>query len=80
MYGGMEISEAKRLRALERENTELKKMVTELSLDNQTALTVNAGTANPTPECYYGRSSESTTTVLVGQPVNSKFRSALHSS
>ena len=34
-YGGMEISEAKKLRELERENSELKKMVAELSLDNR---------------------------------------------
>ena len=33
-YGGMEISEAKKLRALEQENSGLKKMVAELSLDN----------------------------------------------
>jgi putative transposase len=32
-YGGMEVSEAKKLRELERENAELKKMVAELSLD-----------------------------------------------
>ena len=34
-YGGMEASEAKRLRQLEDENTRLKKMVADLSLDNQ---------------------------------------------
>lgn len=32
-YGGMDVSEAKKLRELERENTELKKMVADLSLD-----------------------------------------------
>ena len=32
-YGGMDVSEAKKLRELERENSELKKMVAELSLD-----------------------------------------------
>ncbi len=32
-YGGMEVSEAKKLRELERENAELKKMVADLSLD-----------------------------------------------
>ena len=32
-YGGMEISEAKKLRELERENGELKKMVAEQALD-----------------------------------------------
>ena len=32
-YGGMDVSEAKKLRELERENAELKRMVAELSLD-----------------------------------------------
>jgi putative transposase len=32
-YGGMEVSDAKRLRELEKENGRLKKMVAELSLD-----------------------------------------------
>ncbi len=34
-FGGMEVSEAKRLRNLERENAELKKVVAELTLDNR---------------------------------------------
>jgi putative transposase len=33
--GGMEVSEAKRLRALERENAALKRLVGELTLDNR---------------------------------------------
>lgn len=33
-YGGMSTGEAKRLRALEKENVRLKKLVAELSLDN----------------------------------------------
>jgi putative transposase len=32
-YGGLEISQAKRLKSLEKENARLKKMVAELSLD-----------------------------------------------
>jgi putative transposase len=32
-FGGMDVSEAKKLRELERENGELKKMVADLSLD-----------------------------------------------
>ena len=32
-FGGMDVSEAKKLRELERENTELKKRISELSLD-----------------------------------------------
>ena len=34
-FGGLEVSEAKRLRNLERENAELKKVVAELTLDNR---------------------------------------------
>ena len=34
-YGGMEISEAIKLRALEEENRKLKRLVADLSLDNQ---------------------------------------------
>jgi putative transposase len=41
-FGGMEVSEAKRLRDLERENAELKKMVAELSLDNRMLKDLNS--------------------------------------
>ena len=34
-YGGLELSEAKRLKALEEENGRLKALVAELSLDNK---------------------------------------------
>src|SRR5262249_6628887 len=34
-FGGMEVSAAKRLRALQRENAELKRLVGELTLDNR---------------------------------------------
>lgn len=34
-YGGLEVSDAKRLRRLEAENSRLKKLVAELTLDNQ---------------------------------------------
>ena len=34
-YGGMEISDARRLRALEEENRRLKHLVADLTLDNQ---------------------------------------------
>lgn len=33
-YGGLDISDAKRLKALEKENERLKKLVADLSLDN----------------------------------------------
>jgi putative transposase len=33
-YGGMRVDQAKRLRELEKENTRLKKLVADLSLDN----------------------------------------------
>jgi len=41
-YGGLEVSEAKKLRELERENAELKKMVAELSLDNRMLKDLNS--------------------------------------
>ena len=34
-YGGMDVSEAKRLKELEKENARLKKLVAELSLDKE---------------------------------------------
>ena len=39
-YGGMEVSEAKRLRQLEDENRRLKSVVADLTLDNQALKTV----------------------------------------
>jgi putative transposase len=41
-FGGMTVSEAKRLRELERENSELKKMVAEQSLDIRMLKDVNS--------------------------------------
>ena len=41
-YGGMEVSEVKRLRELERENSELKKIVAEQMLDIRMLKDVNA--------------------------------------
>lgn len=41
-FGGMEVSDAKRLKALESENTRLKKLVANLSLDNEILREVNA--------------------------------------
>jgi len=34
-FGGMDVSEARRLKALEQENTRLKRLVADLSLDNR---------------------------------------------
>jgi len=41
-YGGLEVSEARRLRQLEDENRRLKQIVADLSLDNQALKTVVA--------------------------------------
>jgi putative transposase len=41
-YGGMDVSEVKHLRALERENAELKKIVAEQALDIRMLKDVNA--------------------------------------
>lgn len=42
-YGGLKTDQAKRLRALEQENTRLKKLVAELSLDKQMLQDVASG-------------------------------------
>ena len=41
-YGGMDVSDAKRLKALEHENGELKKIVADLTLDNRMLRDVNS--------------------------------------
>ena len=41
-YGGMEASDVKRLKALEDENRRLKRLVAELSLDNQALKEINS--------------------------------------
>jgi len=41
-YGGLQVSDAKRLRALEAENTQLKKLLAETMLDNAVLKDVNA--------------------------------------
>ena len=41
-YGGLEVSEAKRLKALEEENRRLKTLVADLMLDNKVLRDVNA--------------------------------------
>jgi len=41
-FGGMDVSEAKRLKALEAENTRLKRLVADLSLDNQILKDINS--------------------------------------
>ena len=42
-YGGMKLDQAKRLKELESENSRLKKLVAELSLDNAILKEVNRG-------------------------------------
>ena len=41
-YGGMEVSDAKRLRALEAENSKLKRLYADAMLDNQALRDINA--------------------------------------
>jgi putative transposase len=41
-YGGMEVSDAKRLRAMEEENRRLKHLVADLTLDNQALKAINS--------------------------------------
>ena len=42
-YGGLQMDQAKRLKILEKENTRLKKLVADLSLDNQILKEVSSG-------------------------------------
>ena len=42
-YGGMRVEQAKRLKQLEQENTRLKRLVADLSLDNQILKEVSKG-------------------------------------
>jgi transposase-like protein len=42
-YGGMQVEQAKRLKGLDKENSRLKKLVAELSLDNAILKEVNKG-------------------------------------
>lgn len=42
-YGGMKVDQAKKYKELERENTRLKKLVADLSLDNAILKEVNEG-------------------------------------
>ena len=46
-YGGMDVTEVRRLKELERENAELKKLVAELTLDNRMLRDVNAKNGEP---------------------------------
>ncbi len=43
LYGGMQVSEAKRLKEVEKENSRLRKLVADLSLDNAILKEVSRG-------------------------------------
>ncbi len=43
LYGGMQVPEAKRMKELEKENTRLRKLVADLSIDNQILKEVSKG-------------------------------------
>jgi hypothetical protein len=43
IYGGLRVDQAKRLKQLEQENTRLKKLVADLSLDNSILKEVSSG-------------------------------------
>jgi putative transposase len=43
LYGGMKVSEAKRLKEVEKENAQLRKLVADLSLDNAILKEVSLG-------------------------------------
>ena len=49
-YGGMRIEQAKRLKKLEQENSRLKRLVADLSLDNAILKEASRGTLKPVQE------------------------------
>jgi putative transposase len=51
--GGLEIAEAKCLRALERENAELKRLVSDLTCDNRMLQDVLGKSAKPVSQAHY---------------------------
>lgn len=53
-YGGMDESEAKRLRALEEENARLKRLVADLSVQNQILKEVNVKNGKPVDQAAGG--------------------------
>ena len=54
-YGGMEVSDAKRLRSLEDENRRLKHLVADLSLDKEVLKAVIRKTGGASAGCLSGR-------------------------
>lgn len=55
-YGGMDVSEARRLRALEEENSRLKRLVADLSVQNQILKEANAKNGDPVDHAAGGAS------------------------
>ena len=61
-YGGLRMDQAKRLKSLEQENARLKKLVADLSLDNQLLKEVSSGNFQARrsgDESWYGSESDS---------------------
>ena len=54
-YGGMDVSEARRLKQLEEENSKLKTMVADLMLDNKILKDVNEKSGEARSEAEAGR-------------------------
>ena len=66
-YGDMELADAKRLKALEKENAELKKMLAESMLENRVLKEVNSKNGKPCAEKNGRRPCRDPATVLGAQ-------------
>jgi putative transposase len=53
-FGGTDVTEAKRLRALQRENAELKRLVGDLTLDNRMLKDILEKSGKPRCQALYG--------------------------
>jgi putative transposase len=53
-FGGTDVTEAKRLRALQRENAELKRLVGDLTLDNRMLKDILEESGKPRCQALYG--------------------------
>jgi putative transposase len=53
-YGGMRVEQARKLKHLEQENARIKKLVADLSLDNEILKEASRGTSKPVPETQDG--------------------------
>ena len=69
-YGGMELADARRLKELEKENAELKKMLAESMLENRVLKEVNAKNGEPFAQERGRRACDNAASVLGAEGVS----------